>query len=246
MALKDEFVRNGRWLFLWRSYLPLFLLLLMLMPLYRFEYIGGSHTLDALWDVFCIGVSALGVLVRVKTIGHTPSGTSGRNTRDQIAESLNTTGMYSIIRHPLYLGNFLMWLGLALFPHNLLLALVVTLSFYIYYERIMFAEEDFLRAKFGPAFEAWASVTPAFWPAFWQWRPPSLPFSLRNVLKREYSGLYALVVLFTLMEFIGEYQVEGDISLDPGWIAFLAVGTVVYFTLRTLKKHTRLLHIEGR
>ena len=32
--------------------------------------------------------------------------TSGRNTHDQVADSLNTSGIYSIVRHPLYVGNF--------------------------------------------------------------------------------------------------------------------------------------------
>jgi protein-S-isoprenylcysteine O-methyltransferase Ste14 len=246
MALRDQFVHSGRWLFLWRSYLPLFLLVLLILPLANFDYLGGSHALDQVWDLFCIGISVLGLLVRAKTIGHTPTGTSGRNTHDQVAHSLNTTGMYSIVRHPLYLGNYLMWLGLVLFAHNFLIVIIVTLAFVIYYERIMFAEEDFLRSQFGAEFEAWAAATPAFWPAVWRWRAPSLPFSLRNVLKREYSGLYALVVLFTLMEFTGEYMAEGDATLDPGWIAFLLIGTVFYLVLRTLKKHTRLLHVPGR
>ena len=36
--------------------------------------------------------------------------TSGKNTAKQIAESLNTSGIYSVLRNPLYLANFLNWL----------------------------------------------------------------------------------------------------------------------------------------
>ena len=48
-------------------------------------------------------------------MGFAPRGTSGRNTLGQVAEVLNTSGMYSVVRNPLYLGNFVIWLGLALF-----------------------------------------------------------------------------------------------------------------------------------
>ncbi|NLL27934.1 MAG: DUF1295 domain-containing protein [Bacteroidales bacterium] len=44
-----------------------------------------------------------------------PKGISGKNTEKQIADFLNTKGMYSIVRHPLYLGDFLMWLGLFIY-----------------------------------------------------------------------------------------------------------------------------------
>ena len=52
-------------------------------------------------------------MIRIYTVGTTPAGTSGRNRDKQIAEKLNKTGVYSIIRHPLYLGNLLIWLGVA-------------------------------------------------------------------------------------------------------------------------------------
>ncbi|MGC9453013.1 MAG: methyltransferase family protein, partial [Oceanipulchritudo sp.] len=51
-------------------------------------------------------------------------GTSGRNTKQQVAYSLNTTGFYSVVRNPLYLGNFFMYLGIALFTHHWWLVLV--------------------------------------------------------------------------------------------------------------------------
>ena len=53
-------------------------------------------------------------------VGFTPRGTSGRNTKEgQVAESLNTLGMYSMCRHPLYLGNLLMWLGIVMYMGHL-------------------------------------------------------------------------------------------------------------------------------
>lgn len=87
--------------------------------------------------------------IRIFTIGHTSKRTSGRNTKRQIADTLNTTGIYSVVRHPLYLGNFFMFLGVMLFAHLWWLLLIYILVFWLYYERIMFAEEAFLRKNFG-------------------------------------------------------------------------------------------------
>jgi len=74
-------------------------------------------------------VSCVGLGTRILTIGHTPQRTSGRNTKAQVAETLNTTGLYSMLRQPLYLGNFFMGLGLAFFAHLWWLTLLYSLVF---------------------------------------------------------------------------------------------------------------------
>lgn len=61
----------------------------------------------------------------------------------------NTTGMYSIVRHPLYLGNFFVGFGIVLICSSVWLAVVFCLLFVVYYERLMFAEEEFLRTSSG-------------------------------------------------------------------------------------------------
>ena len=63
-------------------------------------------------------MSFFGLGIRVFTVGFTPKNTSGRNTAEQIADVLNTSGIYSMVRHPLYVGNFFMWLGIGLLTQN--------------------------------------------------------------------------------------------------------------------------------
>ena len=246
MALLEEFEREGNWLFRWRSYLPLILLALVLIEMGVFTYLGNSTTLDVVWEVFCLLVSSVGLVVRAFTVGYTPRGTSGRNTSGQMAEVLNTTGIYSIVRHPLYLGNFIMMLGLSLFPHQWWLTVIFVLSFWLYYERIMYAEEGFLRAKFGDQFVAWAEKTPPFIPNLKLWRPPDLSFSFRNVLRREYNGFFAMIVTFFLLEVRGDLAVEGRLQFELGWLILLASSFVVWIVLRTLKRKTTVLDVEGR
>jgi protein-S-isoprenylcysteine O-methyltransferase Ste14 len=247
MPLREEFASSGQWLFRWRSYLPLVLLVPVVAITALRARDGHLPVPDRAWDLFCLFVSMLGIVVRAIAVGCAPAGTSGRNTAEgQVASTVNTTGMYSIVRHPLYLGNYLNWLGVALFPRSAWLAIVITLAFWLYYERIMFAEEEFLRGKFGPTYEQWASSTPAFVPDPRKWCAPALPFSGRNVLKREYSGVLGVVVCLAALDVVRDSVVLGNFAMDPMWIGITAATLVMYVVLRTLKRHTTLLHVEGR
>ncbi len=48
-----------------------------------------------------------------------------------------------------------------------------------------------------------------FIPKPWRWWP-ELPFSLRTELRREYNGLFSIVVAFTLIEPIDDVLLQGD------------------------------------
>src|SRR3972149_8764716 len=158
MELREQIVKEGNWLFMYRgSLVPLLLIMLFLPAVRNFAYPGHSHRLNQLWEIGCLGISLLGLGVRIYTIGCTPRRTSSRNTTKQVSDVLNTTGMYSIVRHPLYLGNFLILLGISLFPRTWFLPILASLAFILCYERIIFCEEKFLESRFGEAFRVWAA-----------------------------------------------------------------------------------------
>jgi len=246
MALRDEFEDTGNWLFRWRSYLPLIIIGIFLLAMREHKYLGGSEELDHLWKLSCLVISFFGLAIRTFTIGYTPKGTSGRNTKEQVADTLNTTGIYSVVRNPLYLGNFFMGLGAAMFAHLWWLTLIYILVFWLYYERIIFAEEAYLGKKFGKAYLDWANKTPVFIPKLKQYQKPGLAFSLKNVLRREYNGFFAIVVLMFILEIFGKRFAGGEFDFDLVWSVLLGVGFIVWTVLRTLKKHTTLLSVEGR
>jgi len=242
MALQDELESAGNWLFRWRSFLPLVLFVPFVIDMRHFEWPMHSRQLQDVWELCCLAVALGGLAVRVVTIGHVPDGTSGRNTKHQLATALNTTGIYSIVRHPLYLGNFLMWLGMAMFCRDWQLLVIFVLAFWLYYERIMIAEEAFLRNKFGQEFDDWAARTPAFIPRVRQWHAPSLRFSVRKALRQEYSGFFGLIGVFVGLDLVSHLIVDGQPTIDLQWAILGVFGLAVYLTLRTLKKRTRLLH----
>lgn len=246
MALYEEMIRSGNRLFRYRSFIPLVLYVFAAAAIFLspHNYFYHGHLW---WQIVCLAVSISGLIIRVMTIGHTPRGTSGRNTQEgQVAEQLNTRGMYSLVRHPLYLGNFLMWLGLIIYAGSLWFTVLAVLFFWIYYERIMLAEESFIRSKFGQTYEDWASGVPAFIPRRFRWMQPQLSFSWKNVLKREYSGFFAIFLSFSLVDVMKNYSSEGIFRLHDFWVAGLVVSAFLFVLLRSLKKYSHVLEVEGR
>jgi protein-S-isoprenylcysteine O-methyltransferase Ste14 len=244
--LHKEMPLQGRWLFRWRSYLPILSVALIVPAFRNFQYPFGSHFIDLIWEGFCLLVGSTGLAIRCLVAGYVPRKTSGRNTHRQIAETLNTTGMYSLVRNPLYLGNFFMWSAAMLFLHHGWLYAVSVLGFILYYERIIATEEKFLAEKFGETYEKWAAATPMMFPKKLKWRQPAMPFSWRAVVRREYHGCYGLVTAMTAMEYAGDVAVKGAAWIDPVWAIIFSVGTVSYLAVRFLVKCTSVLDVEGR
>ena len=197
MSLHEHLKRSGETLFRWRGYPPLLLALLLLAAAFIPARVAlRDPALHRAWNLLCVAVALAGLVLRVLVVGQAPDGTSGRNRNSQIATALNQDGMYSVVRHPLYLANLFLWLGPVLVLRSPWATLVMLLGFWLYYERIMYAEEEFLAAKFGQEWRAWAARTPAFVPRWSQWRRSDQPFSWRRVLGREYSGVLALLAGF--------------------------------------------------
>jgi protein-S-isoprenylcysteine O-methyltransferase Ste14 len=246
MTLRDQLEFNGSWLFRHRSYLPIVAIPAFAACLASFKYLGQNHAINEAWQWLCFAVSISGLIIRVIVVGRAPYGTSGRNTREQVAATLTTTGFYSVVRHPLYLANYLILLGMALWPHVWWLAALSSTAFALYYERIMLAEEAFLRKQFGDAFETWAAATPGFIPKLTGWRPSPVSLCWRTVAQREYNALIVILGVFFMFDTIGDSVAENRLHIDKAWFISFLVGFIVFATLRTIKKRTHLLHVDGR
>jgi protein-S-isoprenylcysteine O-methyltransferase Ste14 len=247
MALIHSFEKSGNWLFKHRGELPVVLFLIAVPVVYftDISWLDSQYQLIITW--IAIFLSAFGFVIRAISIGTTPKGTSGRNTKEgQVAESLNTTGIYSLMRHPLYVGNYFMWIGIVLYTFNFSFVVLISLAFWLYYERIMFAEERFLEKKFGQSYLDWSITTPAFIPCLKNYQQNQIPFSIKSVLRREYSGMLATVLGFAFIDVLRFYFSTGSFSLHSNSIYTLGVAILIALILRSLKHYTKLLKEEGR
>lgn len=245
MALVHEFERSGNWLFKRRSWLPVVLIVAGVIVLYLTN--RQDILFDSTEELIFLGVSLFGEAIRIYTVGYAPRNTSGRNTiAGQIADELNTTGIYSIVRHPLYLGNFFMWLGPVLFVRTFVFVIIFILVYWLYYERIMFAEEQFLRGKFGESYDKWSESVKAIIPRFRGFIKPSIPFSIKSVLKREYNSFVNIFIIFIALDLFRNYFVSERIYLTPMWIYIGVPAGLIWVAVRLIHKKTRWLEDEGR
>jgi protein-S-isoprenylcysteine O-methyltransferase Ste14 len=245
MALVHEFENSGNWLFKRRSWLPIFMIFGGIIMM----YLGNRQAIifDQRDELIFLGVSLFGQLIRILTVGFTPKNTSGRNTiNGQLADELNVTGIYSLLRHPLYLGNFFMWLGPVLFLRSVGVIIVFGLIYWLYYERIMFAEEQFLRRKFGDIYDKWSEKVSSFIPWTFHFIRPGLPFSIKNVLKREYNSFVNIFVIFIILDVFRNYFLSERIYLTKMWIWLFVAGGLIWLIVRTIHKQTKWLEVEGR
>ncbi len=251
MALQEEFEKQGNWLFIRRSYIPLILLaiafgLYVNKELHPSAFCLENTVYEYYYELACLLVGIAGLVVRIYTVGFTPKNTSGRNTKEgQVADTLNSTGIYSVVRHPLYLGNFLMWLGPVMLTGNFWFIISFILFYYLYYERIMFSEEQFLRKKFGDRYLQWAENVPAFIPNLRLFKQSDLYFSWKKVLKKEKNGLFALFLIFCFFNTSGEYA-KNETNYNYFFIYMSGITGVGYFILKAIKMYSGILDEQDR
>lgn len=258
MILKEKFQKEGQFLFRYRSYLPLLMIPLLFIALVSFgqNLILSSNSTSSATQTYTynigliiavIVVGFLGQFIRILVAGYVPKDTSGRNTKDQKASVLNTTGMYSLCRNPLYLGNFLMMLSAVLLLGNWLFVCFFILAFWLYYERIIYAEEDFLVQKFGDKYLDWARNTPAFLPHFKAYKKASLDFSFKSMLKREYHSFFGMTSTFFILHYlIGVYVTGEFMNFEPIFTWLFVLSAVFYLVMLVLSKKTRVFEVDGR
>jgi protein-S-isoprenylcysteine O-methyltransferase Ste14 len=251
MALQEELEKQGIWLFKHRSYLPLIVLfigtvLYLRTKIYPETFILEGTPYEIYYEMTALFISLIGLFFRAYIVGYTPKNTSGRNTTEgHVADTLYTTGTYSIVRHPLYVGNFLMWCGPAMLTGNFWFIIAFILFYWVYYERIMFAEEKFLRDKFGDEYLEWSKNVPAFIPKLKAFKKSKLPFSWKKVVKKEKNGLFALFLIFCFFDLCGEIIQDGS-DYNYFLIVMCILTGLSYIVLKYLKKYTVLLNEENR
>jgi protein-S-isoprenylcysteine O-methyltransferase Ste14 len=175
----------GKFLFRYRSFLPVpyFLFLLIFIEFEPLSFFLGSF------------IVLLGLLVRFFSQGFAGDWMRGNEVE---ASYMLDEGVYSIMRNPLYLGNFFIGFGFTLASNFSLIFLlpIYLLGFFIYYYLIVKEEECYLEEKFGEEFIQYRKSTPAILPNFRRWKKGQ--FLKKNALRMEYSTYLTVAFIFIL------------------------------------------------
>ncbi len=240
MALQEELEVQGNYLFRYRGVLPVIILLVAILIFSIPNQHYPTLLVSSGYEFFCLGISLIGLGIRVFAVAFRFKGTSGRNTKKQVADNLNTSGVYSQLRHPLYLGNFFMSLGIAMLIQSLWFMVVFVVVYWIYYERIMYAEEQFLRKQFGEKYLRWAAATPAIIPAFRNWVKPQGSVNWKGTMRNEINSVLSLFLVFLVLEAI-EKAKEGRLSdIFSSWTFYSTlISILLYAWIKLIPKVMR-------
>lgn len=230
-------VRIGNFLFKWRSYFPFILLFFGWKVFITPEYLEKlNQSLQDLFELICFSISMIGIIIRFIIAGYTPERTSGRNTNSQIADKLNTTGFYSVVRHPIYiLSNFPTFLGYILFTQMPVLISIAIPSFFIYYYFIMKAEDYYLKNKFGNEWEQWAQKTPMIIPNFNNWKPFKGNFNFVKGLININPTILTTVSIFAAIDLSRDIILENE--FDFVWSFLWLSSLFLYINIKKYRKY---------
>lgn len=145
----------GAVLFRHRGWLPLlFLGIPLIMP---------GTTSPFRWEV---GLALIVIGEAVRLAGVAAAGTVTRR-RSRSVQRLVTYGIFAWARNPLYIGNFLIWMGFVTISGVLWFLPIAVLLFTLEYELIVRYEEGVLESIFGREYLDYKQETPRWIP-----RPP--------------------------------------------------------------------------
>ncbi len=232
MILKEKMIKQGRTLYKHRARFNIALLISIL-----YFYLRRNNNLDSLvntslvfqyiYDYVLLLLSLLGLGIRTYAKGYSVQ-------RFYMPKS---TGLYSLMRHPIYISTYLIWLGMVGLSYNLGYVLVFTLVYLLYYERIMLAEEELLIEKYSKAYYDYAEKTPAITPRPKSYSKQKQGFSWSKVVDMELNYLLLIAVTFTMLNILGNI-LQGVYKFNIGLLAFGAIVLIFYLVI-TIKKELK-------
>ena len=121
--------------------------------------------------------------------------------------NLAKDGPYSLTRNPLYFGNFLLGLGIAITGNTLFCYLIFFVYFLLFFPFLMIFEHRFLKDKFGGEYSKWYNNSNSFFPKIKKLKNPNFNISL-YVKNKEYRVIFfsLLVVVVFILKVLKNYK----------------------------------------
>jgi protein-S-isoprenylcysteine O-methyltransferase Ste14 len=151
----DTTTRLGGWLFRHRTSLPIPIAIVILVV----PAGPSSHAPLVVWSG--VAVTLIGEAIRLWGVHHI--GVISR-TRSERLGPLIDTGPFARVRNPLYVGNTLLWIGLALTAGLAWFAPIVLVALGAEYHAIVRWEEQLLESRLGETYRDYAARVPRWIP----------------------------------------------------------------------------------
>lgn len=104
----------------------------------------------------------LGEIIRIYSVAFI--GSISRTRKNRTGGKLITSGPFGFVRNPLYVGNFFISVGVAVFAGNIYFSALTAALFAFQYYHIVKYEESWLKQSFGDEYEDFCKEVPAWFP----------------------------------------------------------------------------------
>lgn len=233
-------VTIGNFFFKNRNFIFMFFYLAIFIPFWKLFTVQNAGASYYWWPIIIgLFITVFGQMIRAITIGLAYIIRGGKDGK-VYAEELVTQGIFNHCRNPLYVGNILMLAGVGVMSNSLLYVAVMLPAFLFIYQAIVLAEENFLRNKFGPSYDAYCKKV-----SRWFINPvgigktfASMKFNWRRYILKEYNTICVWLIGIVLILLFKYPELTNNDTNRRNLLAFILVPAILvaYLITRYLKK----------
>lgn len=200
--------------------------------------------LDRLIVLLGVAIAFAGQIFRFTVIGFAYIKRGGKEGK-VYADDLVIQGFYAHVRNPMYVGNFLITVGIGIVYGSPWIYFVVIPFFTFVYLSIVTAEENYLRQKFGAQYEHYENTVNRFIPNFQgiQDTLKDFKYDWKKALRKEYGtvfGTMAGILLILIWKYYVVFGWEaGKVTIVN--FALLLIPAILFYTVVRYLKLTKRL-----
>lgn len=225
MIYRNKFISAGRFLCRKRKMIPLvFSVLLLCYVFFASPYIlSKANIFD--WGFAGVFIS-LGFVVRWLAEDR-PS--------NHLESIMSAGGIYSVIRFPFYLSDFLLMLGVVVAVGSLFLTIIFILVSVLVSERMIIFEESISYNRRGDEYAKWYRSTNAIIPVIWNWEKSTFKRSVFEKVPLIVGPLLYILFLLNCVYILAAYRITFRFSVNYLFLIpllFVIACAILYVRLK--------------
>lgn len=205
---------------------------------------SGNPTLGRIVIGIGFATALAGQCFRLAVIGFAYIQRGGKDGRIH-ADDLVIRGFYAHCRNPMYVGNFLIAVGMCMIYGSLWVFVLAVPFFAFVYLSIVTAEEEYLFKKFGRQYEEYTMRVNRFVPDFRGIRESlaEFRFNWKKSLRSDYGTITGLLSGMIILSLWRTYYFHGlEAKREEIFLLLLFIPLILFYSVvRYLKKSRRLV-----
>lgn len=221
MMLYDNMLRTGLYLRKHKKFLPYIFIISLGIAIFithPFDIVKSNGLLT----MICFFMFLLSVLIRFM---------AKRTDAEHLPDFVEAKGIYSIVRYPVYISNFLMVLALSLYMGIMWYFVFISFLAVLVTERIVMHQENCQKNKYGLLFRKWSKTTGAVVPYLLNWQGAANSKDYIYTVKQISLFCVSSLAIFTMISFIKNRLIDFTNKVSVGWLVAFTLAFIVHIVL---------------